>query len=183
MIAWSWQFSNLLSPPQLVFHVFIRLAMRRADTSNSLLSPANYDNDASSLRSPSDQESDSDDDALLDQNRSTLELAEHDRAVLEDEEELENLLIRRGTGQGLRRIFSPNGSTVKIGRTKKERRRRRGSRRERVSEDGELMYEMEEGIGDDNASLLSGSSLDSGRKPEYAHGPVRRRVAGFYNTC
>ncbi|EKV06502.1 Type I phosphodiesterase / nucleotide pyrophosphatase family protein [Penicillium digitatum] len=145
--------------------------MRRADTSNSLLSPANYDNDASSLRSPSDQESDSDDDALLDQNRSTLELAEHDRAVLEDEEELENLLIRRGTGQGLRRIFSPNGSTVKIGRTKKERRRRRGSRRERVSEDGELMYEMEEGIGDDNASLLSGSSLDSGRKPEYAHGP------------
>ncbi|KGO58263.1 Type I phosphodiesterase/nucleotide pyrophosphatase/phosphate transferase [Penicillium expansum] len=148
--------------------------MRRPDTSHSLLSPANYDNDASSLRSPSEQDSDSDDDALLDQNRSTLEIAEHDRAVLEDEEELENLLIRRGTGHGLRRIFSPNGSTVKIGKTKKERRQRRGSRRERVSEDGELMYEMEEGIGDDNASLLSGSSLDLDRKGEYTYEPPPR---------
>ncbi|KGO70283.1 Type I phosphodiesterase/nucleotide pyrophosphatase/phosphate transferase [Penicillium italicum] len=148
--------------------------MRRPDTSHSLLSPANYDNDASSLRSPSEQDSDSDDDALLDQNRSTLELAEHDRAVLEDEEELENLLIRRGTRHGLRRIFSPNGSTVKIGKTKKERPQRRGSRRERVSEDGELMYEMEEGIGDDNASLLSRSSLDLDGKGEYIYEPPPR---------
>ncbi|CAI7653516.1 hypothetical protein PCG10_010428 [Penicillium crustosum] len=148
--------------------------MRRPDTSHSLLSPANYDNDASSLRSPSEQDSDSDDDALLDQNRSTLEIAEHDRAVLEDEEELEKLLIRRGTGQGLRRIFSPNGSSVKIGKTKKQRRQRRGSRRERVSEDGELMYEMEEGIGDDNASLLSGSSLDLDSKGEYTYEPPPR---------
>ncbi|KAJ9489691.1 hypothetical protein VN97_g3592 [Penicillium thymicola] len=148
--------------------------MRRPDTSHSLLSPANYDNDASSLRSPSEQDSDPDDDALLDQNRSTLEIAEHDRAVLEDEEELEKLLIRRGTGQGLRRIFSPNGSSVKIGKTKSQRRQRRGSRRERVSEDGELMYEMEEGIGDDNASLLSGSSLDLDSKGEYTYEPPPR---------
>lgn len=153
--------------------------MRRPDTSHSLLSPANYDNDASSLRSPSEQDSDPDDDALLDQNRSTLEIAEHDRAVLEDEEELENLLIRRGTGQGLRRIFSPNGSSVKIGKTKSQRRQRRGSRRERVSEDGELMYEMEEGIGDDNASLLSGSSLDLDSKGEYTYEPVRRTRGWF----
>ncbi|CAG7964605.1 unnamed protein product [Penicillium nalgiovense] len=145
--------------------------MRRPDTTPSLLSPGNYDNDASSLRSPSEQDSDSDDDALLGQNRSTLEIAEHDRAVLEAEEELENLLIRRGTGNGLRRIFSPNGSSVKIGKTKKERRQRRGSRRERISEDGELMYEMEEGIGDDNASLLSGSSLDLDQKGEYTYEP------------
>lgn len=155
------------------FDVFIRLAMRRPDLSPSLLSPANYDNDASSLRSPSEQDSDSDDDAFLDQNRSTLELAEHDRAVLEDEEELENLLIRRGAGHGLRRIFSPLEGSVKIGKVKKERRPRRGSRRERVSEDGELMYEMEEGIGDDNASLLSGSSLDLEDKDEYTYEPVK----------
>lgn len=147
--------------------------MRRPDLSPSLLSPANYDNDASSLRSPSEQDSDSDDDALLEQNRSTLEIAEHDRAVLEAEEELENLLIQRGAGSGLRRIFSPHGSSVKIGKTKKEQRPRRGSRRERVSEDGELMYEMEEGIGDDNATLLSGSSLDLDRKDEYTYEPVR----------
>ncbi|CAI7591907.1 unnamed protein product [Penicillium glandicola] len=148
--------------------------MRRPDVSHSLLSPADYDNDASSLRSPSEQDSDSDDDALLEQNRSTLEIAEHDRAVLEDEEELEKLLIRRGTGHGLRRIFSPNGSTVKIGKTKSLRRQRRGSRRERVSEDGELMYEMEEGVGDDNASLLSGSSLDLDGKNEYTYEPPPR---------
>ena len=146
--------------------------MRRPDRSHSLLSPANYDNDASSLRSPSEQDSDSDDDALLHQNRSTMELAEHDRAVLEDEEELENLLTRRGAGQGIRRIFSPLEGSVTIGKKPKERRPRRGSRRERVSEDGELMYEMEEGIGDDNASLLSGSTLDTDEKDEYTYEPV-----------
>ncbi|KAJ5352792.1 Type I phosphodiesterase/nucleotide pyrophosphatase/phosphate transferase [Penicillium brevicompactum] len=148
--------------------------MRRPDRSHSLLSPANYDNDASSLRSPSEQDSDSDDDALLDQNRSTMELAEHDRAVLEDEDELENLLTRRGAGQGIRRIFSPLEGSVKIGKKPKGRRSRRGSRRERVSEDGELMYEMEEGIGDDNASLLSGSTLDSDEKDEYTYEPPSR---------
>jgi hypothetical protein len=153
--------------------------MRRQDLSPSLLSPANYDNDASSLRSPSEQDSDSDDDALLGQTRSTLELAEHDRAVLEDEEELENLLTRRA-GQGIRRIFSPHGGSVRIGKKKKERRSRRGSRRERVSEDGELMYEMEEGIGDDNASLLSVSSSSLEGKEEYTYEPVRQIVAGFY---
>ncbi|KXG52028.1 Alkaline phosphatase-like, alpha/beta/alpha [Penicillium griseofulvum] len=146
--------------------------MRRPDFSPSLLSPGNYDNDASSLRSPSEQDSDSDDDALLDQNRSTLEIAEHDRAVLEEEEELENLLTRGG-GHGLRRIFSPNGSSVRIGKTKK-RRQRRGSRRERVSEDGELMYEMEEGFSDDNASLLSRPSLDFDGKDEYTYEPPPR---------
>ncbi|KAJ5371667.1 Alkaline phosphatase-like alpha/beta/alpha [Penicillium concentricum] len=128
--------------------------MRRPDLSPSLLSPANYDNDASSLRSPSEQDSDSDDDALLDQNRSTLEIAEHDRAVLEEEEELENLLTRGGTGRG--------ATTTE------------GSRRERVSEDGELMYEMEEGIGDDNASLLSRLSADLDAKDEYTYEPPPR---------
>jgi hypothetical protein len=177
----SWQFSDLPFSISTLFHVFIRLAMRRPDFSPSLLSPGNYDNDASSLRSPSEQDSDSDDDALLDQNRSTLEIAEHDRAVLEEEEELENLLTRGG-GRGLRRIFSPNGSSVRIGKTKK-RRQRRGSRRERVSEDGELMYEMEEGFSDDNASLLSRPSLDFDGKDEYTYEPVRRTVSGFDAPC
>ncbi|CAI7593974.1 unnamed protein product [Penicillium bialowiezense] len=148
--------------------------MRRPDRSHSLLSPANYDNDASSLRSPSEQDSDSDDDALLDQNRSTMELAEHDRAVLEAEDELENLLTRQSAGQGIRRIFSPLEGSVRIGKMTKGRRSRRGSRRERVSEDGELMYEMEEGIGDDNASLLSGSTLDTDDKEEYTYEPPSR---------
>ncbi|KAJ5937520.1 pyrophosphatase/phosphodiesterase [Penicillium verhagenii] len=129
--------------------------------SPELLSPANYDGDAASLLSPSEQDSDSEDDEFLRHPRSTLELANHDRGVLDDEDELEKLLTRRGPTHGLRRMFSPNGSSVRIG--KKERRRARKearlSRRARVSEEGELMYEMEEGLGDDE-SVMSGSSID-----------------------
>jgi hypothetical protein len=146
--------------------------------SPSLLSPANYDNDAASLRSPSEQDSDSDDDEFLRHPRSTLELSQHDRSVLEDEDELEKLLTRTGPALGLRRIFSPNGSSVRIGKRERRRARReaRLSRRERVSEEGELMYEMEEGLGDDDtSSLMSGSSMDLDGKEDYLYEPVHRR--------
>ncbi|KAJ5900052.1 Type I phosphodiesterase/nucleotide pyrophosphatase/phosphate transferase [Penicillium taxi] len=126
--------------------------------SPSLLSPANYDGDAASLRSPSELDSDSEDDEFLRQPRSTLELSKHDRAVLDDEDELEKLLTRRGSG--IRRMFSPNGNSVRIGKKERRRSRReaRLSRRERVSEEGELMYEMEEGLGDHES--IGGSELD-----------------------
>lgn len=142
--------------------------------SQSLLSPSHYDNDAASLRSPSEQDSDSEDDEFLRHPRSTLELAQHDRSVLEDEDELEKLLTRRGPAHGIRRIFSPNGSRVRIG--KKERRARREARqarRERVSEEGELMYEMEEGFRDDD-SLMSGSSsnMDGDGREAFIYEPV-----------
>lgn len=160
--------------------------------SPSLLSPANYDNDAASLRSPSEQDSDSDDDEFLRHPRSTLELSQHDRSVLEDEDELEKLLTRTGPALGLRRIFSPNGSSVRIGKRERRRARReaRLSRRERVSEEGELMYEMEEGLGDDdNSSLMSGSSVDLIGKEDYLYEPVHRRgtlpdlLFGLTDTC
>ncbi|KAJ5591980.1 pyrophosphatase/phosphodiesterase [Penicillium hispanicum] len=142
----------------------------RIPDSPSLLSPANYDNDAASLHSPSEQDSDSEDDEFLRHRRSTLELSKHDQAVLDDEDELEKLLTRQGPAQGLRRMFSPNRSSVRIG--KRERRRAREARvprRERVSEEGELMYEMEEGIGDDEVSLMSASPLDL--EEEYIYEP------------
>ncbi|CEJ57658.1 hypothetical protein PMG11_06344 [Penicillium brasilianum] len=145
--------------------------------SPSLLSPAHYDNDAASLRSPSEQDSDSDDDAFLRHPRSTLELSQHDRSVLEDEDELEKLLTRRGPAHGLRRIFSPNGNSVRIGKRERRRARKeaRLSRRERVSEEGELMYEMEEGLGDDEtSSLMSGSSMDSEGKEDDLYEPPSR---------
>ena len=146
--------------------------MPRVDT--SLLSPSHYDNDASSLRSPSEQDSDSEDDEFLRHPRSTLELTSHDRAVLDDEEELEKLLTRRGPAHGLRRMFSPNGNSVRIGRRerRKARKEARQSRRERVSEEGELMYEMEEGIGNDTDSLMSGSSWDMDEKDDPIYQPV-----------
>lgn len=145
----------------------------RSPESPSLLSPAGYDNDASSLRSPSEQDSDSEDDEYLRHPRSTLELAQHDRSVLDEEDEMEKLLTRPPAG--LRRILSPNGSSVRIGRKERRRARReaRQARRERVSEEGELMYEMEEGLGDDD-SLMSGSSVDwdSDDKQDYINEPV-----------
>ncbi|KAJ5404405.1 Type I phosphodiesterase/nucleotide pyrophosphatase/phosphate transferase [Penicillium cosmopolitanum] len=84
---------------------------------HALLSPSHYDNDAASLRSPSEQDSDSEDDEFLRHPRSTLELNSHDRAVLEDEDELEKLLTRRGPAHGIRRMFSPgpSGNSVRIG--------------------------------------------------------------------
>lgn len=144
------------------------------DLSPSLLSPANYDGDAASLRSPSEQDSDSEDDEFLSHERNTLELAEHDRAVLEDEEELEKLLTRRGPAHGLRRMLSPNASSVRIGKREQRRARKeaRKARRERVSEEGELMYEMEEGFGDDETSLISRSSSKLNGKEEYIDEPV-----------
>lgn len=146
--------------------------MPKLDT--ALLSPSHYDDDVASLRSPSEQDSDSEDDEFLRHPRSTLELNSHDRAVLDDEDELEKLLTRRGAAQGLRRMFSPNGSSVRIGRKERRRARReaRISRRERVSEEGELMYEMEEGIGNDTDSLTSGSSWDLDEKEDHLYKPV-----------
>lgn len=137
----------------------------RPPESPLLLSPANYDGEP---RSPSELDSDSEDDEFLRQPRSTLELSKHDRAVLDDEDELEKLLTRRGSG--IRRMFSPNGSSVRIGKKERRRSRReaRLSRRERVSEEGELMYEMEEGIGDHD----SFSELETDLEEDFIYEPV-----------
>lgn len=150
------------------------LAVMRIPESPSLLSPSNYDNDASSLRSPSEQDSDSEDDEFLRHPRSTLELAQHDQSVLDEEDEMEKLLTRSSPAHGLRRIFSPSASSVRIGKKERRRARReaRQSRRERVSEEGELMYEMEEGFRDVD-SLMSRSSSDlDGDEEEDIYEPV-----------
>lgn len=146
-------------------------AQRRPSSSPYLLSPGGYDEDAAPIRALSDQESDSEDDQLMEASRSTLDLVQHDRTVLEEEEERERLLIKAKSSptDGLRRIFGANphdnGSfSVKIGKRKRSRRRRKelaamtSDRRRRRSsaqsnneamdlgEDDELMYEMEEGV-------------------------------------
>ncbi|KAL4874060.1 hypothetical protein BDV12DRAFT_181924 [Aspergillus spectabilis] len=153
-----------------------------------LLSPRDYDDDAESLRSPlSEQDSDSEDDKFLARSRTTLELAEHDRTVLDDEEETEKLLTRTGPTHDLRRLFSPNRSNVRIGKKEEARRQRRKERREARKArrerqhghgDGE-MYEMEEGHRDDESSLLSASSsdLDERIKEQYADVQDRQKVS------
>lgn len=143
-----------------------------------LLSPRDYDDDAESLRSPaSEQDSDSEDDKFLSRSRTTLELAEHDRTVLDDEEELEKLLTRSGPTHDIRRLFSPNRSNVRIGKKEEARRQRRKEKRDarrarrekRQDHDDEEMYEMEEGQPGDESSLLSDSSsnLDERIKKQY----------------
>ncbi|KAL4900693.1 hypothetical protein BDW74DRAFT_182527 [Aspergillus multicolor] len=152
-----------------------------------LLSPRDYDEDAESLRSPlSEQDSDSEDDEFLARSRTTLELAEHDRTVLDDEEELEKLLTRSGPSHDIRRIFSPNRSNVRIGKKEEARRLRRKkeraarkARREKRHGDDEEMYEMEEGHPGDESSLLSTSSSDSDEriKEQYADIQDRQKVS------
>ncbi|EEP76528.1 conserved hypothetical protein [Uncinocarpus reesii 1704] len=136
----------------------------------------------------------SSDDQLLQASRSTLELAEHDRTVLEEEEELERLLTRRThQGSGLTKIFGvahDTGSSVRIGRREKRKRRKRKqgqsqSRQNRGGdEEGELMYEMEEGDAfgkeeDDRLSLLSSSSSSSSLDSLALGDGLLKRSKGF----
>lgn len=141
--------------------------------SPSLLSPGEYDDDAS-LRSPSEQDSDSEDDQFVRGSRTSIELAQYDRTVLDEEDEMEKLLTRStGPTEGLRRIFSPSSpvGNVKIGKKEKRRQRRREqqgqgrdasreSRRKHTSENGEFLYEMDEGDEEDRESLIRKSEDD-----------------------
>lgn len=146
--------------------------------SASLLSPAGYDDDVASLRTLSDQESDSEDDQLIEASRSTFELSQHDLTVLEEEEERERLLlINKATSptDGLKRILGVNshdtGSvSVRIGKRERKRRERaremarRDKEKSYPGEGNTLMYEMEEGgafkkDGSDNDDASSVSSV------------------------
>ncbi|PGH05900.1 hypothetical protein GX51_02681 [Blastomyces parvus] len=138
------------------------MPLRKPPPSPSLLSPSAYDDDVRSLRSLSDQDSDSEDDELVKGSRTTLELSQHDRTVLEEEEERERLLVKKTSTHGLRRIFGhENASSVRIGRQERRRQRRlqrRADRIQRMDDKGEeegLMFEMEEGTFHDDASSES----------------------------
>ncbi|KAI1098006.1 ectonucleotide pyrophosphatase/phosphodiesterase family member 3 [Jackrogersella minutella] len=62
------------------------------DRDGSLLSPVRYDDDAISLHSRSDQDTDSEDDEILAAARNSKELRARDRMVLMEEEELDKLI-------------------------------------------------------------------------------------------
>ncbi|OJD10102.1 hypothetical protein AJ78_08749 [Emergomyces pasteurianus Ep9510] len=141
------------------------MPLRKAPPSPSLLSPSAYDDDVVSLRSLSDQDSDSEDDELIKGSRTTLELSEHDRTVLEEEEERERLLVKKNPTDGLRRIFGhENGSSVRIGKRERRRQRRLQRRAERIKtmedkgEEEGLVFEMEEGTFQDDAGSESSSA-------------------------
>lgn len=138
----------------------------------SLLSPEVYDDDASSAHSErSGLDSDSEDDEMI-RGRTSSEIRQHDQAVLEDEEETNDLLEqsrrqrgRKGSANPLQNMFAKHSvanlklpleeyaSSEKSGYDEKrgERRTRREAKKEKLlseasnGEDRSLMYEMEEG--------------------------------------
>ena len=158
------------------------MALNPPPKTSSLLSPHPYDDDAASIHSErSDQDTDSEDDEVLQGARSSADIRAHDRSVLLEEEERDRLLEesrkrgRRGSAQalamvgGMKKLFAKSytelpGASQSLeekvdghgsGEGKRERRRQRRARRQRKKErlmadaehgeDGELMYEMEEG--------------------------------------
>jgi predicted AlkP superfamily pyrophosphatase or phosphodiesterase len=162
---------------------------------NNLLSPADYDGDAASIRS--EQDSDSDDDERQLRARNSRELRAHDRLVLMEEEEMGQLVTesrrrqereRRGSGLPIPnplRLFSQRRSETSRSRSRSPayenavdstedltiekramRRTRRKEKKERLlsdaqhGEDGELMYEMEEGGMKDGSSTGESSERD-----------------------
>ncbi|PHH74785.1 hypothetical protein CDD82_4762 [Ophiocordyceps australis] len=168
------------------------MSLSQADAgrdSRLLLSPNAYDDDASSVHSRSDQDTDSDDDELQQRARNSRELRAHDRIVLMEEEETDRLVTRsrrkqqrRSSGLGVPNALSgmfgrrlslgsvtAAAAETKVGETQKSRRARRSRRNKDLmaedahdGEDGGLMYEMEErGVRRDATTGMSTPRDDS----------------------
>jgi predicted AlkP superfamily pyrophosphatase or phosphodiesterase len=175
----------------------------------SLLSPTNYDDDASSIHSErSDQDTDSEDDEVLMGARTSADVREHDRSVLLEEEERDRLLEesrrrgRRGSAllvAPLKKLFSKsttdlslglgNGSgdllnEEKGGGKREKRRRRRERRRERKER---LMSEAEQGEDGhlmyemEEGGMKEGSSTGSSSEAEGSDELDRRGLKGLHD--
>ncbi|KAI4175267.1 MAG: hypothetical protein LQ343_001803 [Gyalolechia ehrenbergii] len=131
--------------------------------------------------------SDSDDERFLRNTRTSTELADHDRQVLFEEEEREELLTETRS-KGNRSFFSRKGgsqarSRDDVGRVTRPRvhkgRKRKADRG--IEETGELLYEMEEGgPKEETSSQASSSSIELDKyKSEADHitekGPMVKR--------
>ncbi|PHH93012.1 hypothetical protein CDD83_2501 [Cordyceps sp. RAO-2017] len=165
-----------------------------------LLSPVICDDDDASLHSRSDQDTDSDDDQLQQRARNSRELRAHDRIVLMEEEEMDRLVTnsreeqarqRRGSGLAVPNPFkmfgrqpslsdlSAAGSSTedlvlekrKARRARRKQKRNRLMREARHGEDGELMYEMEEG------GMKQGSSTGDSTPRDDSGEDERRRLS------
>jgi hypothetical protein len=139
---------------------------------DSLLTSGAYDNDALSLRSSSNRDSDSEDERLIEESRTSLDLHDYDSSVLREEEERENLLIKRGPLDMIKHAFIDSSNNVAFKpkdreARRKQRRERRASRRGLKSEtavEGQLMFEMEEGFKDNSSRSSSSDHLHLDRE-------------------
>ncbi|KAM0417293.1 hypothetical protein ACHAPT_012734 [Fusarium lateritium] len=171
----------------------------RGDRDNaSFLSPIAYDDDASSIHTRSDQDTDSDDDELISRARNSRELRAHDRIVLMEEEDIDRLVTdtrkkqereRRGSGLAVptfKKMFGRRGSnpgTLQLNSSTEDlvsekrsaRRQRRQKKREKLvedaqhGEDGQLMYEMEEGGMKEGSSTGESSERDDSDEIDRQH--------------
>lgn len=112
-------------------------------------------------------------------HRTSADIRQHDRSIIEGEEEVEKLLTGQDEPSGLKKMFrrkDSSGNEVKISdrerrqykkearseprQHKKEANReaRHSSKRRRKEEESELMYEMEEGGPKDSSDSSSNSS-------------------------
>ena len=116
----------------------------------------------------SDAESDFDNDPVAQHARNSTEVAEHDRGLLDDEEERETLLtggrIQKDPPKGFfrRRQKDNEPSATELDEKKKRpgrtRKGKKGKTRNGKDEEGELLYEMEEGGETYDASSQASSS-------------------------
>ena len=145
--------------------------MSRSPQDNPL-TPATCDNDATSLIPASDQSSDSEEERLVEKSRTTLELNYYDASLLRDKEEHENLLTEKGPLHGMKNVLKGPSSDAGLslgGREARSKRRkqRRGSKlgqRGDRAEEGQLMFQMEEGFKDISSRSSSSDSLHLDRE-------------------
>lgn len=114
---------------------------------------------------PSDADSDFEDDPIARHARNSAEISERDHEILDEEEEREELLAGKSTKDAQRGFFSKRHkggqadmnkqASRKLRRSRKKKRHSRGGSRD---EEGELMYEMEEGGPTSETSSLASSS-------------------------
>ena len=137
-----------------------------------MLSDEEYDNDAASLHSTSNQELESDSEIDLARHglRTSRDIREHDRSLLREEDERDELLRTKGPLDGIKRMLgrsqAEQGMDTKISKREQRRQRRRSSRRRNEkkqsseSAEGELMFEMEEGFKDTSSLSSDADSME-----------------------
>ncbi|KAL8690961.1 MAG: hypothetical protein Q9218_003719 [Villophora microphyllina] len=108
--------------------------------------------------------SESEDDLVLGEIHNSTDLANHDRQVLLEEEEREDLLTEKGSGAH-RSVFGrmkKGGGDDQVSRTTRQRSHKKKRRRKRhdgaTDEAGELLYEMEEGTAKEETSSQASTS-------------------------
>ncbi|KAL8714426.1 MAG: hypothetical protein Q9220_001759 [cf. Caloplaca sp. 1 TL-2023] len=123
--------------------------------------------------------SDSEDDRILEKADNSIELANHDRQVLLEEEEREDFLTASRSGTSSRSIFGTRQKKFKQQNQARKTTHQRShkARKRKQDEAGELLYEMEAGkVNDDTSSQASSSSTEIDKLgAEKGHLSKRRR--------